>query len=91
MCLPFPHNIPPLFSGALAPVPAYNQPLGRSIMRIGSKEMMLDEQRAVLSKRHGTTISRRTILKSYQPAARSAAVPNAFDIPGVLDIRCGWT
>ena len=57
-------------------------------MRRGSKEMLLDEQRHVLGKRHGTTISRRTILKSYQPAPRSAAVPLALVVPGVPDIRC---
>ena len=37
-------------SGALAPVPAYQVPHGKPMSRVGSKEVLLDEQRQVLAK-----------------------------------------
>jgi hypothetical protein len=39
----------------------------------------------VLGQRHGSVISRRTILKSYQPTADGAG--NALHIKGVHEIR----
>ena len=41
--------------------------------------------RQVLSQRHGSVISRRTILKSYQPTADGSG--NALHIKGVHEIR----
>ena len=75
-------------AGALAPVPAYTMPLSLPVARSGSKEMLLDEQRRVLGKRHGTTISHRTILKSYQPIPGPAAAPQELQVAGVSEIMC---
>ena len=53
-----------------------------------------DEQRAVLLKRRGSTVGRRSILKSFTlPAAGAlpAAPPALGTLDGVTEIRCaGW-
>lgn len=56
--------------------------------RCGHLQMGTDEQRHVLSKRRGSIISRRTILKSYQQHP-SKSKHNALQLDGVSDIRCG--
>ena len=42
-------ELPPFIEcvGALAPVPAYQVPHGKPMSRVGSKEVLLDEQRQV--------------------------------------------
>lgn len=47
--------------------------------------MGVDEQKHVLARRRGNTLSRRSILKSYKPA--HAIHNNAMQLEGVADIR----
>ena len=61
----------------------------RGMLRAGSRDVLMAEQRQVLSQRHGTTMSHRTILKSYQPTLSRHAAPDALrGIPGDVDVRC---
>ncbi|KAK9808828.1 hypothetical protein WJX72_004439 [[Myrmecia] bisecta] len=73
-------------AGALAPVPVGALPqLWGMAERTNSRELGAEEQKKVLGKRRGSTLSRRSILKSYQP--QSSAKHNAMQVAGVLDIR----
>lgn len=47
--------------------------------------MGVDEQKHVLGRRRGNTLSRRSILKSYQPL--HAVSNNALHLEGVADVR----
>lgn len=56
----------------------------------GPREVSLEEQRLVLLKRRGSTVGRRSILKSFNPAADlgpAARSLNAVAVEGVDEIR----
>jgi hypothetical protein len=89
-------------AGALAPVPAAFPPTPAarggaaplpplppaSASRAASRDVPVEEQRRVLLKRHGSTVGRRSILKSYTIAGRlpPGAPPPPLP-PGVSDLR----
>ncbi|KAK9839780.1 hypothetical protein WJX81_000925 [Elliptochloris bilobata] len=73
-------------AGALAPVPMAHLPhLWLALDRQQSREVTADELRRVLGKRRGSTLSRRSILKSYQPHTNPRH--NAFHVEGVSNVR----
>ncbi len=52
------------------------------------RDVSLEEQRLVLMKRRGSTVGRRSILKSFNLAAAPCRALNCMQIEGVTDIRC---
>ena len=50
-----------------------------------SMQVSADEQKHVLGRRKGNTLSRRSIMKSYKPAI--SADQNVLQLDGVADIR----
>ena len=74
---PLPAGAPLIFTGVRA---ALLKSLSNSATGL---QVSAEEQRAVLSKRQGSTLSRRSILKSYH--AQSG--PTALQLPGVPNLR----
>ncbi|KAL3150044.1 hypothetical protein ABBQ38_013395 [Trebouxia sp. C0009 RCD-2024] len=73
-------------AGALAPVPLMGLPhLLENLGRKNSQELSPDEQKQVLGKRRGNTLSRRSILKSYHPTTKKQH--NVMHIDGVSELR----
>jgi hypothetical protein len=54
-------------------------------LRGGGAQVGADEQKQVLGRRKGNTISRRSIMKSYKPA--NPPQQNVLHLDGVADIR----
>lgn len=75
-------------AGALAPVPLMQPtpsgPSLRLMQRKNSKDLAPDEQKRVLAKRQGNTLTKKTILK----ASLAAGEQNILEVQGVNDIRC---
>jgi protein-tyrosine phosphatase len=88
-------------AGALAPVPAVVPltsvaavtPVGVEVHaplpEHGERAVPLDEQRRVLFRRRGSTVGRRSILKSFTMATRRPSTPRAspdVQVPGIVDL-----
>ncbi|KAK9804170.1 hypothetical protein WJX73_008272 [Symbiochloris irregularis] len=73
-------------AGALAPVPTAAMPRMCNGDRANSQTVALQEQRNVLSKRHGSTLSRRSILKAHN-APQQAPKRGLLSFDGITDVR----
>ncbi|GAB4814185.1 hypothetical protein N2152v2_001231 [Parachlorella kessleri] len=77
-------------AGALAPLPTVlpMTPMPSLPTPVPSgRDVSLEEQRLVLMKRRGSTVGRRSILKSSAPAGGPCKALNALQLEGVADIR----
>lgn len=77
-------------AGALAPLPTVlpHTPAPSMPTPVPSnKDVSLEEQRLVLMKRRGTTVGRRSILKSFNLAHGPAEALNCLHLEGVTEIR----
>lgn len=55
---------------------------------LARRDVSLEEQRLVLMKRRGSTVGRRSILKSFALANPPCRALNALTLEGVTDVRC---